>query len=304
MVKNRNSHKQLEKKREGKNERITEFNNNKAGEMLEKGMTAREDALKEAGIMQEYNFGDHQHIYNYADDCGGAPIETIGDNIVRCSDCGNLKDGNLPEEEQCQCGLTKRGYDSSPSPSRSPSPEPLRKRDAPARHESVQCKPVTDAARMKRARRIFEQSMAVAAPKVKLTPEQAMTMQAGSKVVPESFSVGAKNEKATNFFLTPGARNFKSDNPAITPRIRLALNALADLTEFHHLGGAPGHQLSNMIEHGDALLLEHGSRLRELVDARRAQLRLWLDATPSRVERKNRKHREAAEACLGDISEF
>ena len=185
MVKNYNSSKQLEKKREGENERITEFNNNKAGEMLEKGMAARKDVLKEAGIMQEYNFEDHQHIYNYADDCEGAPIETIGDNIVRCSDCGNLKDGNLLEEEQCRCGLTKRGMDSSPSPSRSPSPEPSR------------------------------------------------------KVLRESFSVVAKNEKATNFFLTPGARNLKSDNPAITPRISRALEVLADLTEYHHLGGAP-----------------------------------------------------------------
>ena len=114
MVKNYNFSKQLEKKREGENERITEFNNKKAGVMLEKGMAARKDALKEAGIMQEYNFEDHQHIYNYADDCEGAPIETIGDYIVRGSNCGNLKDGNLLEEEQCRCGLTKRGMDSSP----------------------------------------------------------------------------------------------------------------------------------------------------------------------------------------------
>ena len=71
MVKNYNSSKQLEKKREGENERITEFNNNKAGEMLEKGMAARKDVLKEAGIMQEYNFEDHQHIYNYADEWSG-----------------------------------------------------------------------------------------------------------------------------------------------------------------------------------------------------------------------------------------
>ena len=41
-----------------------------------------------------------------------------------------------------------------------------------------------------------------------------------------------------------GARITKTKNPAITPKIARALVALADLAEYHNLGGAPGHELS------------------------------------------------------------
>ena len=50
-----------------------------------------------------------------------------------------------------------------------------------------------------------------------------------------------------------------------------ALIILADLTEYYKLGGAPGHDLSYMIERGDVCS--------ELVNARRAQLRLYFDPT-------------------------
>ena len=43
----------------------------------------------------------------------------------------------------------------------------------------------------------------------------------------------------------------------MTPIIDRALIVLADLTEFHKLGGTPGHDLSIMIERGDAYILEH-----------------------------------------------
>ena len=60
-----------------------------------------------------------------------------------------------------------------------------------------------------------------------------------------------------------------------------ALVILADLTEDYKLGGAPGHDLSYMIEHGDVC--------RELVDALRAQLRLWLDSPDTKHSRKHSK---------------
>ena len=101
-----------------------------------------------------------------------------------------------------------------------------------------------------------------------------------------------------------GARITKTKNPAITPKIARALVALADLAEYHNLGGAPGHELSYMIERSDAYLLEHDDLLRELVDARRAQLRLWLDAPETKLARKHSRHRKAAKNCLLDISEL
>jgi len=90
-------------------------------------------------------------------------------------------------------------------------------------------------------------------------------------------------------------------NPAITPNIDCALVKLADLTEYKKLGGEPKWDLSIMIERDDAYFLEHEAQLRELVDARSAQLRLWLDTTPAT---KSRKLRKEAKDCLRDISDL
>ena len=92
-------------------------------------------------------------------------------------------------------------------------------------------------------------------------------------------------------------------NPAITPNITRALVKLADLTEYNKLGGEPGWDLSLMIECADAFFLEHEARLRDLVDARCAQLRLWLD-TPATMTRKLRNLRKEAKDCLRDIADL
>ena len=96
----------------------------------------------------------------------------------------------------------------------------------------------------------------------------------------------------------------KQRNPAITPGIDRALVALADLTEFYKLGGEPGIDLSVMIEHGDAYLTSDETRLRELVDARSAQLSRWMDIPVSKLASKGRKHRKLAKECLRVILEF
>ena len=95
----------------------------------------------------------------------------------------------------------------------------------------------------------------------------------------------------------------KPQNPAITPNITRALVKLADLTEYNKLGGEPRWDLSLMIECADAFFLEHETRLRDLVEARCAQLRLWLD-TPATMTHKLRKLRKEAKDCLRDISDL
>ena len=75
-----------------------------------------------------------------------------------------------------------------------------------------------------------------------------------------------------------------------------ALIILADLTEYYKLGGAPGHDLSYMIECGDVCS--------ELVNVHRAQLRLGLDAPGTKLSSKHRKHHKEAKDCLRDISEI
>jgi len=89
----------------------------------------------------------------------------------------------------------------------------------------------------------------------------------------------------------------------MSPNLSRALVKLADLTEYNKLGGQPEWDLSILIERDHAFLSEHEARLRELVDARSAQLRLWLD-TPATMTRELRKLRKEAKDCLRDISDL
>jgi hypothetical protein len=59
-----------------------------------------------------------------------------------------------------------------------------------------------------------------------------------------------------------------------------------------------------MIEHGDAYLTSDETRLRELVDARSAQLSRWMDIPVSKLASKGRKHHKLAKECLRVILEF
>ena len=159
MAKKRKSDKRVAKEREDGHKRIEDKIIKKEAKKLEDGMIARQDALERAGIKCEYNFADHQHIYAYSNDRDGAPIETIGDKIVKCKRCYLLKDGNLPKEQQCQCDWDARGWQ-SPPPSPSHSPKPSRKRapPCPAMQESVPY--VLGFFGNRRSAKVFETSMA------------------------------------------------------------------------------------------------------------------------------------------------
>jgi len=172
MPKKRKSDTRLEKEREGGHKRLQEKIIKREEKKLEEGMIAREDALKNAWIKQEYNYADHQHIYNSAGDRDVAPIETIGNKIVKCKKCSYLKDGNLPKQEQCRCNWTARGWQSPPpSPPRS---QNLSRNTKPsltlaspcpansAKQESVPVHLVEDGARRKRAMRFLDAVTAAA----------------------------------------------------------------------------------------------------------------------------------------------
>ena len=79
MVKKRKSDKRVAKEREDGHKRIEEKIIKKEDKNLEEGMIARDEALKAAGIKQEYNYADHQHIYNYANDRDGALPSKLSD---------------------------------------------------------------------------------------------------------------------------------------------------------------------------------------------------------------------------------
>ena len=60
-----------------------------------------------------------------------------------------------------------------------------------------------------------------------------------------------------------------------------SLLMLADLTEYHRIGGAPRSSLSTLIHSGDAFLLD--CKLRELVAPRIAQLEAWIASDEKRL---------------------
>ena len=79
----------------------------------------------------------------------------------------------------------------------------------------------------------------------------------------------------------------------LSPSASRALVSLEISQNTFKLGGAPGHDLSYVIERGDVC--------RELVDARRARPRLWLDAPDTQLSRKHSKHCKNGQRVLFQI---
>ena len=82
MPKQRKSKNQLEKDRQKDRERCDIFNKQKADEQARKDTMAREAALKNLGITQDFSFEDHAKIYSFADDSIGAPIQIIDATVA------------------------------------------------------------------------------------------------------------------------------------------------------------------------------------------------------------------------------
>ena len=79
--KHRNSPKQIQLRREKDLQKLLAFNTKKAEEQQMKDMTAREEALKKLGTVQDFGFADHAKMYNFADDQIVAPIQIIDASV-------------------------------------------------------------------------------------------------------------------------------------------------------------------------------------------------------------------------------
>jgi hypothetical protein len=77
MAKKLNSPNQLKKERQDNCEQMSAFALKKAEEQAEKGLLARQKALKKLGITKEFNYADHSGDYNYDDHAVEAQIETV-----------------------------------------------------------------------------------------------------------------------------------------------------------------------------------------------------------------------------------
>ena len=80
--KQRKSKRQLEKIASASRERMSKFLQKKDEERALKGSLARQQALEQLGITQEFNHSDHAEIYSYADHAVAAPIETVDASIA------------------------------------------------------------------------------------------------------------------------------------------------------------------------------------------------------------------------------
>ena len=144
-----------------------EFNSKKAEEELKKGMVVREEAMQKAGMnKQADNFADHAKIYNYADEREGPPIKTIDAYVgkpYKYHWCGGPC---ASAASDCTCIGSRMEFASpnnSEPDSAPPSPKCSRKRLSPC-PSSFQFKPdllaIADAARYRRAVKLFEKNMA------------------------------------------------------------------------------------------------------------------------------------------------
>lgn len=68
-------------RRKKSQKRIEKFNKKKAEEQQKAEEQARSEALRKLGISQDFGFGDHQAIYNFANCRETAPIEIIDASI-------------------------------------------------------------------------------------------------------------------------------------------------------------------------------------------------------------------------------
>ena len=62
---------------------MSKFCKKKSEEQALKDSSARQQALKQLGITQEFNNSDHAEIYNFADCAHVAPIETVDASVHR-----------------------------------------------------------------------------------------------------------------------------------------------------------------------------------------------------------------------------
>ena len=98
MPKQWKSKNQLEKDHKANLERMSKFNQKKSEEQAVKDSLARQQALEQLGITQEFNHLDHAKIYSYADQAVAAPIETVDSSIPPPEvTYETLDEGRLPQ---------------------------------------------------------------------------------------------------------------------------------------------------------------------------------------------------------------
>ena len=96
--KQRKSKRQLEKIASASRERMSKFLQKKDEERALKGSLARQQALEQLGITQEFNHSDHAEIYSYADHVVAAPNETVDASIPPPEvTYETLDEGRLPQ---------------------------------------------------------------------------------------------------------------------------------------------------------------------------------------------------------------
>lgn len=67
----------MEKDRQDNFERMSKFCQKKSEAQALKDSQARQEALQQLGIKQEFNYADHAAIYRFAGHVEAAPIETV-----------------------------------------------------------------------------------------------------------------------------------------------------------------------------------------------------------------------------------
>lgn len=142
------------------------------------------------------------------------------------------------------------------------------------------------------------------------TPEQLAAKVAAGEPLPQHFI----RSDGVSVHLTAGAAITRPENARITPAVREALVALADLVEYHGVGGDDVPcDLSNMIDSGAAYKAGNEAQLRALVATRLQRLEAWLAEkapagapakTRAQFTRERRTFKAQSMRCVAALRDF
>ena len=99
--------------------------------------------------------------------------------------------------------------------------------------------------------------------------------------LPTNFTLVEEDGRKKDVFLTFGAAAAVENARMKNPDVRWAVECLADLVDFHHVGRKEmpaDAKFSNFLESGDAFKVDHAGRLEGYINTSLAEVEAWLQS--------------------------
>ena len=102
--------------------------------------------------------------------------------------------------------------------------------------------------------------------------------------LPTNFTLVEEDGREKDVFLTFGAAAAVENVRMKNPDVRWAVECLADLVDFHHVGReemSADAKFSNFLESGDAFKVDHAGRFEGYINTSLAEVEAWLQSRES-----------------------